>query len=107
MSAVKSRHVQRTSRCPLSARSGHSPLLRFLTTLQIIFDPVSGEVDANLAVVNMGMLRAAFFGGEDLDCLVFRADRIKELLGILDWHDPIVPAVGYEKRTDNVFSDVL
>ena len=45
--------------------------------LQIIFDPVSGEIDADLAVVDMRMLCAAFFGREDLDCLVFRTDRKK------------------------------
>ncbi|MGB6997653.1 MAG: hypothetical protein WBD96_08860, partial [Pseudolabrys sp.] len=61
--------------------------------LQIIFDPVSGEIDADLAVVDMRMLCAAFFGREDLDCLVFRTDRIKELLGILGRHDSVVRAV--------------
>jgi hypothetical protein len=80
---VISRHVRRKSRYPLRTRSGHfwpnvRPmadisycLITVFYRLQIIFDPVSGEIDADLAVVDVGMLCAAFFGREDLDCLVF------------------------------------
>ena len=77
-------------------------LITVFYRLQIIFDPVSGEIDADLAVVDVGMLCAAFFGREDLDCLVFRTDRIKELLGIFHWHDPVIRAVGDEKRACDV-----
>ena len=45
----------------------------------------------------MRMLCPAFFGREDLDCLVFRTDRVKELLRIFDRHDPVVRAVSDEK----------
>src|SRR5262245_63003244 len=75
--------------------------------LTINFDPVSGEIDAELAAVDVGMLCAAFFGREDLDCLVFRTDRIKELLGAVDWHDSVVRTVGDEKGAGDVLRHVL
>src|SRR5262245_30038565 len=96
---------------PSSERDVYSAvnLRRFpdVCRLQSIFDPVSGEIDADLAVVDVGMLCAAFFGREDLDCLVFRTDRIKELLGIFDRHDPVVRAVGDEERACDVLRHVI
>src|SRR4029078_11961610 len=42
-----------------------------------------------------------------LECLVVRTDRIKELLRILDRHNPVVRAVSDEKRTCDVLRHVL
>ena len=71
------------------------------------FQPVGGEIDADLAVVDMGVLGAAFLGVEDLDGLVGRADRVIELLGILDRHHPIVAAMGDQERAGDVLGHVL
>ena len=69
-----------------------------MTSLVIhIREPVGGEVDADLAVVDVGVLGATFFGGENLDGLVGRADRVIELLRVLDRHDPVVAGVGDEE----------
>jgi hypothetical protein len=50
----------------------------------ILFQPVGSEIDADLAVVDMGVFGAAFLGGKNLDGLVGRADRVIELLRVLD-----------------------
>ncbi len=82
-------------------------LLMVRRSLHVVGEPVGGEVDADLAVVDVGVLAAALLGGEDLDRLVGRADRVIELLRVLDRHDAVVARVRDEERAGDVLRHVL
>ena len=81
--------------------------MRVASYLHVLREPVGGEVDADLAVVDVGVLGAAFLGGENLDGLVRRADRVIELLRVLDRHHAVVAGVRDQERAGDVLRHVL
>src|SRR5437773_716614 len=62
-------------------------------------------IDADLPVVGLRMIRAAVFGGEDLQALATGADRVEELVGGGDRHDLVVRGVHDEKRAGDLLRD--
>ena len=78
--------------CPALKRRGSAD------TLHILQKPVADEVDAELAVVDLAMLGAAFGFGEDLQRLVLRADPLVELLRLRERHDAVVLAMQDQDR---------
>ena len=75
--------------------------------LKIVRQPVSREVDTDLAIVDMRVLGAAFFGCKYLYSLIFGANRVKKLLRVFDRNDAVVASVCHKKRALDVFGHVL
>src|SRR5262249_58087593 len=63
----------------------------------IVLEPIGGKIDADLSVVDRSRFGAAFLGGEYFDRLVGRADSIIQLLRILDGHNAVITAMGYQE----------
>src|SRR5262249_42243888 len=58
-------------------------------------------------MTELGVLGAAFLGGENLDVLAFRADPLVELLGFRQRNDAVVLAVQHEKRAFDPLCDAF
>src|SRR5215218_6740726 len=71
-------------------------------SFHVFCKPVGGEVDADLAVVDVGVLGAALLGAENLDGLVGRTDRVVEFLRVLDRHDAVIASVRHQERAGDV-----
>src|SRR5262245_14256793 len=70
-------------------------------------EPVAYVIDAELTVINLAVLGAAFLGGENLDVLALRANPLVDLPGLGERDDPIVFAMQHEKRAFDALGDTL
>src|SRR6476620_12530473 len=77
------------------------------TNLHGLHQPVADEVDAELTVVNLAMLGAAFGLGEDFQRLVLGANTLVEFFCFGEWHHAVVLAVQHQDRAFDLVSHAL
>src|SRR6476619_5920027 len=73
-------------------------------SLHGLHQPVADEVDAELTVVNLAMLGAAFGLGEDFQRLVLGANTLVEFFCFGEWHHAVVLAVQDQDRASDLVS---
>src|SRR6266849_2031542 len=73
--------------------------------LHIREQPVADIVDAQLAMIDLAVLRAALVGGENPDVLALGADPLVERLRSVERNDPVVLAVQDQERAFDVLRD--
>src|SRR5262245_20693387 len=71
---------------------------KLLARLQHLLEPIPhiGRTDA--LVVDLAVVVAAFLAGEDLHCLLLRADGVEALLRFTQWNLLVAVAVQHQER---------
>src|SRR5262245_34816132 len=70
-------------------------------------EPVADIVDAELAVIDLAVLGAAFLGGKNLDVLALRAKLIVEVIRFRVQDDAVVLAVQHEEGAFDLLRDAV